>query len=165
VGGKELTQALVLVGDRAWGKRFNGPVRRLDGQELREARETARHLQLRRLYPLLDDSSIKLTALGEAKVNGRAAVGIKVESAGHDEVQFFFDKETGLLVKSENPCLSFEKKKSRMEEYYTNYKLVEGVRYAFTVKTVWKEEKRAVVTEKRDFRVLETIDDSEFKVP
>jgi hypothetical protein len=163
--GKELSQALVLAGDRAWGKRFNGPMRRADEQELREARETARGRQLQRLYPLLEDPSIKLSAVGEAKVNGRAAVGVRVESAGHDEVRFFFDKESGLLVKSEEPCLSFDKKKSWMEGYFTNYKLVEGVRYPFEVKNVWKEEKRALIIKIRDFRVLDTIDDAEFKGP
>jgi hypothetical protein len=70
-----------------------------------------------------------------------------------------------LLAKSENQCLSFEKKKGWMEEYYTNYKLVKGVRYAFTVKTVWKEAKRTFLSETSDFRVLDTIDDSEFKGP
>jgi hypothetical protein len=78
--GKELTQVLVLADDRAWVKPFNGPMRRADEQELREAREMARGIQLQRLYPLLEDPSIKLSALGETKVDGRVAVGVRVES-------------------------------------------------------------------------------------
>jgi hypothetical protein len=39
--------------------------------------------------------------LGEIKVEGRPAVGVRISSKGHKDVNLFFDKKTGLLVKME----------------------------------------------------------------
>jgi hypothetical protein len=52
-----------------------------------------------RLLPLLQDSSFTLSALGEARVAGRAALGVKVACKGKPDVSLFFDKQSGLLVK------------------------------------------------------------------
>src|SRR5262249_31340150 len=51
------------------------------------------------LVPLLEDPGFTLTALGEAKVEGRAALGVKVAFKGRPDLSLYFDQESGLLVK------------------------------------------------------------------
>lgn len=47
----------------------------------------------------LKDTACKLTPMGEVAVGGRPAVGVKAAAKDRPEVNLFFDKETGLLVR------------------------------------------------------------------
>jgi hypothetical protein len=96
---QKVTITMVFNGEKGW-RNFNGQTMELEGAELVEFKETAYATRLRQLV-LLRDKAFGLSPLGEAKVNDRPAVGIKVVSKGHKAVKLFFDKESGLLVKSE----------------------------------------------------------------
>jgi hypothetical protein len=52
------------------------------------------------LAPLLKEPGYTLTALGESKLEERTVVGILVASKGRPDVRLYFDKASGLLVKS-----------------------------------------------------------------
>jgi hypothetical protein len=66
---------------------------------MEEFREGAYALKLGRLTNLLTDKSLRLSLLGESKVLDRPAVGVKVASKGHRDLDLYFDKESGLLTK------------------------------------------------------------------
>lgn len=78
---------------------------------------------------VLKNKEYQLASLGESKVEGKPVVGIKVTAAERPEVQLFFDKETGLLVKTEhrqldprNPDVNTE---IVQEVFYRDYKVVD----------------------------------------
>src|SRR5436853_6227629 len=53
----------------------------------------------------LNEKGMELSALDETKVDGKPAVGVRVKSKGHRDVQLYFDKSSGLLVKRQYKVL------------------------------------------------------------
>jgi hypothetical protein len=107
----------------------------------------------------------KLTPLGEVKVDDKPALGIRVEHKGQKDVSLFFDKDSGLLVKSER------KAKDGMsgEEYtattfYSGYKKVEGVQVPHKI-TVNKDGNKLVEQENTECKLAEKLDDKLFTKP
>jgi hypothetical protein len=115
LGGQEVTVTAVFDGVKAWQK-VNGETKEQEGDLLNETRESAYALRLRRLAQLRD-KSLELSPLGEAKVNDRPAVGIKVASKGHRDVKLFFDKKSGLLIKTERRMLDAMTQQEILEEW------------------------------------------------
>src|SRR5262249_8235779 len=66
----------------------------------------------------------------EAKVDKNAALGVKVTRKDYPEVTLYFDKETGLLVKSSFRTKSPEQKFKEVtqDNYYQKYRDIEGVK-------------------------------------
>jgi len=63
-----------------------------------EIKHAVHMMKIATLVPLRD-KPFKLSLIGEEKVNDKPAVGIKVSAAGMKDVDVYFDKESGLLVK------------------------------------------------------------------
>src|SRR5947208_1477821 len=63
------------------------------------------------------------------KVNGKPAVGVRVSHKGHRDINLYFDKDKGLLLKIERTVkdLMAGGKESQEEVSYSDYKEVEGV--------------------------------------
>jgi hypothetical protein len=81
---------------------------------------------------------VKLALLGEAKVEGKTAVGIKVTSKGHRDLKFYLDKETGLLVKGERQVKDLDKNKEFTEEVlFSEYQDAGGIKVAMKYVTRW----------------------------
>src|SRR5262249_15827176 len=104
VQGQNVTLLYVLNGNKAW-LQVAGETMALEAQELEDLKEElyAEHVQT--LVPLLRDKAYALDALGEVKVNDRPAVGVRVTSRGHKDLNLYFDKATGLLTRSERRAL------------------------------------------------------------
>jgi hypothetical protein len=49
---------------------------------------------------LLRDKGIQLTSLPESKFQGKVVQGVKAARKGRDDLELYFDKETGLLVRT-----------------------------------------------------------------
>jgi hypothetical protein len=47
------------------------------------------------------DKTLKLSVIGEAMVNGKPAIGVKVSREGKKSIDMYFDKGTGLMAKIE----------------------------------------------------------------
>jgi hypothetical protein len=90
---------LVVNKDKGW-RASGGAAQEMTARELETFREDAYVHWLMTLWPILQDK-FELSAVPEAKVNGEAAVGIKVASKGKPDVRLFFDKKTSLLAKVE----------------------------------------------------------------
>jgi hypothetical protein len=96
--GKVMTQA--LNGDEGW-YREDGTTLKADQAFLAEMKDSAYVTWVMGLLPLLKKNGHKLGALGEVKIDDQTAVGVNVSHAGHPDVKLFFDKKSGLLVRSE----------------------------------------------------------------
>ena len=81
-----------------------------------------------RLVPLLDAKAFTLTALGEYKLNDRVVVGVGVKGSGQRELKLYFDKETALLVKTEQKIDGGDGKDVVQEAFYRDHREIGGYR-------------------------------------
>jgi hypothetical protein len=98
LGGQKMAFVQAVDGDKGW-QSVNGMVQDLSAPELEAEKVASYQRRVTTLVPLLDDKGFTLTAGGEAKVEGRPALGVKVSFKGQPDTSLYFDKETGLLVK------------------------------------------------------------------
>jgi hypothetical protein len=63
-----------------------------------EIKDAVGLMKIATLVPLRN-KPYELSVIGEEKVEGKTAVGIKVTAKGQKDVDLFFDKESGLMVK------------------------------------------------------------------
>jgi len=113
----------------------------------------------------LKDKKFELSSLGEAKVQDKPAVGIRVVSKGHRDINLFFDKESGLMVKIEHRTVDLNTQQELNEErIITEFQDKDGV----------KEPKKAIINRDGkkyiDVEILEVkyqddIDDTQFSKP
>lgn len=116
-----------------------------------------------RLTPLLKDKNYELNLFGDAKVEDKPAVGVRVSSKGKNDVTLFFDKKTSLLTKIEfrttDPNTGNE---INQERIITEYKEKDGIPIPKKV-LVKQDGKKFIEAESVDFTYLEKIDDNEFR--
>jgi hypothetical protein len=102
---------------------WDGEGRAADPGELMEVKQSDYVNHLTGLVPLLDDKTLELSVLPDAKVRGRPAAGILVKSKGQPDVRLFFNRDTGLLEKTEFRGADSSKKKQVLhEEYFSDYR-------------------------------------------
>ena len=105
-----------------------GEIREKAGADLVEARRSGafpRELQMKTIYP-------SMTVKGREKVGARDAFLIEAVPAGGKPIQLFFDAETGLLLRQ-----SLTREGGIVvNTYYENYKPVDGVQRAYTIRQV-----------------------------
>jgi hypothetical protein len=162
-GGMKFPIVIVVAGDKGWTK-LGKDVKEFDKDELKEAQEEAYSGWVATLAPL-KDKQFKLATLGEIKVEKRPAVGVKVSSKGHRDVELYFDKETGLLVKAETRVKDEMSGQEVAEESFpSEYKDVQGTKQAmkFVVK---RNGKLFMEGEASEVKLYEKLDDSLFKKP
>lgn len=81
----------------------------------------------------LKDKGFEFSPAGSVKVDGKEAVGVRVSCKGRPDVNLFFDKKTGLVIKSERRA----KDPGTNEEYtaesvYRDHKAFQGVMWPTT---------------------------------
>jgi hypothetical protein len=119
-----LTLVEVLNGKQGW-LRDNEKVDEADAAALADMQNSAYVDYVATLFPVLADKTMTLSGLGESKVAGRAVEGVKVEAAGKPAVSLYFDKQSGLLVKTHYRGRDIKgKKEVSKEEIFTDYKEV-----------------------------------------
>jgi hypothetical protein len=143
-----------------------GQTEEMDKDMLAEAKEESYTEWVTTLLPLRD-KAFQLTSLGESKVGDRPAVGLKVSHKGHRDINLFFDKDKGLLLKAEtivkDPMMGGDKELAQ-ETFYMDYKAIGGVQHAMKVK-INREGKLFVDGETVEIKILEKLDDSVFGKP
>lgn len=114
---------------------------------------------------LTKDKAVKYKNSGEVQVKGKPAVGVAISREGKRDTTFFFDKSSGLIVKTEmrkrDPMSGVEMTEER---FITEYQDLEGRKVAkkFELLHDGKEFQKAEVT---DVQFLDELDASEFAPP
>jgi hypothetical protein len=143
----------------------NGMVQDLPENILAEVKEAVYGIGAARFTNLLKDKKYVLSSLGESKVNDRPALGIKVASEGHRDINMYFDKATGLLAKSESRKMDFMSNQEVNEErIVTDYQVIDGLKIAKKV-LVNRDGKKFIEAEITDIKFVDKIEDSEFQKP
>lgn len=163
IGGQEFTYLQVIDGDKGWMK-VGDMTTKLNKDMLAEAKEQLNTENITQLV-CLKDKSYELSPLGEVKVGDRPALGVRVQHKGYRDVNLFFDKEKGLLVKMETRG----KDLMRGEEYtgttkYSDYKKVRGVMVPHKI-ALQRDGKPFVESETTGVELSEKLDDSLFEKP
>jgi hypothetical protein len=125
VGERDHTLIQIVNGERAWTT-LDGQPQKVEGAALAESQGALALARAVRLVPLLTDKSYQLTGLADIKVNGRPAAGVKVTAKGRKDIRLYFDKETGLLVKSEHNLDDAAGKEVLQEEFYSDFRDLGG---------------------------------------
>jgi negative regulator of sigma E activity len=158
-----VTLVQILNGDKAIVT-IDGQPQKVEAAALAEMRETFQLNRAVRLVPLLTDRTYELAVLPEVKVNDRPALGVRVTAKGKRELRLFFDKETGLLVKTEHTLDAGEGKEVRQEVYYGDFRDVGGYKRPAKLLAL-RDGKKVMEAELSDVRYFEKIDDVEFTKP
>jgi hypothetical protein len=161
--GKPHTIVHLINGDKAMTV-IDGRPFKPDPATLAEMQDKMLLDRVIRLVPLLRDRTFDLVLLEPAKVNDRPAVGIKVTSRTRREFRLYFDKEMGLLVKTEHVLGDATGKSVREEHYFGNFKEVEGCLRPFKI-AAYRDGKKIMEAEVTDVKRLDKIDESEFTRP
>jgi hypothetical protein len=135
--------------------------------EKQELKMAAVLQEAEQLTPLLDATKFTIKSGDDDTVNGKkAAVLIVTPKAVDKELKLYFDKESGLVVKTAHKGVGAgdgAPTEVLEETYHTEYKKISGVQTA-TKLTVTHDGKKFMTMDVSDIELLEKIDDKEFTV-
>jgi hypothetical protein len=160
------SSTLVVNGDTAWLK---DPIRKMvelaPPETVQGVRMELGVLMLVNHLTALESKDIELAQSGEAKIDKRAAIGVKVKRKDLPDVDIFFDKETNLPVKTELRVKDPRTGKEAVHSFLLdNYKEADGVKH-FTKLTFLQDEKEVMVLELSEVKRLKTLDAKVFEMP
>lgn len=121
-----------------------------------------------RLVSLLDAKRFTIKSGGEEDVNGKKAAVVVITPKSVDkEIKFYFDKESGLLVKAAHRGAVQGEDGARSEKlqerYFADFKKVNGIQVPMKLE-LHHDGKRFMTATVSDYEALEKIDDTEFKI-
>jgi hypothetical protein len=164
VMGQKVAVTTGFDGQKGWLE-VNGQAQELDDKLLTELKEAAHMLRVSRLTSLLEDQALKLSSLGEVKVEGKAATGVRVEAKGFRDISLFFDKDSGLLVKTERRAVDpMTGQEFTEERIITEYQKVEGLPSPKKA-IVNRDGKKFLEAEVTEIKLLEKVDAQTFAKP
>lgn len=165
VMGMQFKQIQVLDKNKGWIAAA-GQTREMNKEELEEAREEMHAGWVAgQLTPLLG-KEYKLSSLGESKIGKRDAAGILVARKGYRDVNMYFDKKSGLLLKTESRVkdLMGGGQEVTQETFYDDYKDLQGVQVAHTL-TMKRDGKDFLSGELTEVQAHEKLGDEHFAKP
>jgi hypothetical protein len=158
-----LKRTIVLDGDRGWS-REDGQTEELADDELADRREALYANWVGTLAPLTD-KAFTVVALGASKAGDRAVDGIAVRRKGHTDVNLYFDKESGLLLKLERLTKNdISGEEVKQEISLGHFKEIDGVQEP--MKVIVKVNGSLLAEEEiLELKHLEKLDDKLFAKP
>ncbi len=163
VKGRDISMEYATTDGSGWIRQNGGEAKEYQGEKQPLERNWNAFLAV---LPLCLEDGVKLEAAGEEKVDGRDAVGVKVQGkAVGSEGILFFDKKTGLLVKSRRRIQHpLSREEVEGEVVYSNFRQVSGVQYPHHIMT-YVTGKKVGDMEITRIEFLEKIDDHLFDKP
>jgi hypothetical protein len=114
---------------------------------------------------VLKNKDYELSSLGESKVQDKPAVGVRVSRKGHKDINLFFDKDSGLLLKFEHRTTDFTTMVEVNEErIITEYQDKDGLKEPKKA-VVNRDGKKYIDVEVVEVKYLDDIDDTQFSKP
>jgi hypothetical protein len=142
---------------------IQGNTMELEDENLDDLKNEMHSLTVESLAPLLVGDTYKLELIGEAKVSDKPAVGVRVSAKGHKDISLFFDKESGLLVKTQKRTKEAGVEVDE-ENFYSDFKEIDGVKLPMTLK-ILHDGKKFLDAKVTEAKLLEKLDDDVFAKP
>jgi hypothetical protein len=111
----------------------------------------------------LRDKQFKLEPLGELEVGAYKTVGLKVSRKGRRPIDLYFDKETGVLVKSIHAVMDNGKEVTQ-ETLWSELKMQNGLLRPTQI-VMTRDGQPYAEGELSDFQLVEKLDESVFTLP
>lgn len=135
--------------------------------EVEELKTSLAMQEAEQFTPLLDAKRFTVKSTDDADVNGKKAAVIVVQpKTAKKEFKMYFDKDSGLLVKTAHRGLAPGDGAGTdvdEENFHSEYKKVNGIQVA-TKLVVHHDGKKFMSVELSDFELLEKLDDKEFAI-
>jgi hypothetical protein len=160
--GMKFERIQVVNGDKGWISMM-GNTEEMSEDQLTTAKEELYAGWVATLEPL-KDPAFKLTSLGESKVGDHPVLGVKVSRQGHRDINLYFDKDKGLLVKVQRRAKDMMGQEVDQESFFSNYKEVNGLQHATKQKTK-RDGNDFLDIDITEFKPVEKLDDSIFAKP
>ncbi len=161
--GQKIPTVRVFNGKEGWESGM-GETRELDDVELAEMKSNMFENYVETILPLLNDKNLTLTLIGDQKVEDKPVIGVKVSAKDQKEIKLFFDKDSGLLVKSERQSLNPDKMETTSESFFSEFKEINGVRQP--MKQVTKHDGvKFLEFQTSECKLADKTDDSSFAKP
>jgi hypothetical protein len=165
VAGQKFNQTVLLDGKKLHlyvnGKEYKLDEKRADAL----AREQAHVAAVMDLVFADKKAGYKLSPLGEVKVNDKPAVGVRVSSEGYRDINLFFDKASGLPVKTEGRTLDIQSGEEQTEEkLLSDYKETDGVQRPGKL-VVLRDGKKIFTLKIDEIKVVDKFDKDFFTKP
>ena len=164
-GDLKLTILVGVNGEKAWAA--EGPKsEELTGEWLEKRRNEVYQLWVTSLTPLVTEKGFTLATAKGKDVDGKPAVAVKVTSDKRPAITLYFDKDSGLLVKTEVMVKDeLQKWKEVLDEaYFGDYKEKDG-RKVYTKMRVVRDGKPLLESTLSDQKVAEKLDPKLFEKP
>src|SRR5262249_25482612 len=162
----DLKIIVVVSGDKGWEK-VNDDVKDIAADEMAEHKEQMHSQAVVSLLPLKKNKDYKLSLIGDVKVGDQAAVGVRIAKKGHRDVNLFFDKAKGHLLKSEFVIKDIKgggDKEMMQTNLYHDYKEFQGTRHP-TRLVIERDGKKFADAQLTEIQLLEKLDDGTFDRP
>lgn len=160
--GGTVTVSRIVDGDKGWvveGEKTTP----MSAAQIADVRTSFYHKRLATTLVPLTDPACRLERVGEGQVQGNAVVVIKATHVGYPDVLLSFDRQTGLLAKSEmvarNEATGADRK---VEIFFRDYKDFGGFKMASRSKTLHDGEP-FVDTEITDFKSVPSLPPETFR--
>jgi len=163
VGNQNITVTTTFDGKKAWVQ-AQDKTTELEGKLLEKIKEAAYMMTLGS-YVFLKDKAFEVSSLGEVMVNERPALGVKIASKGHRDINLFYDKETGLLAKMERQMVDPMTEKDISEErIITEYQELDGLKVPKKA-LINRDGKKFLDLEVVEVKFRDKFEESEFAKP
>ncbi len=163
INGMKFTITRALNGDKGWESTM-GNVQDLEGDRLAETQEERHSGWVTTLLPLITDPAFKLSTLGESKVDSRPALGVKVTHAGHNDIDLYFDKDKGLLLKTQRKAKDMAGQEVDQETFFSDYKAIGGIQRPKKI-TIKRDGNDFIELEMTEFKPQDKLDEKIFDKP
>jgi hypothetical protein len=164
IGGMAKNLLLVINGDKAWAKDLdNNQVKPAPPGAVPMITGTLYSMRMPHMLSALLDKEVKLTPLGETKIDDRAALGVTVGHKDRKDVSLYFDKETGLPAKSEIRLTEPNGMEKTFAFHYHDFKEDAGLKHPTRV--LIKADNVTVTVDVSDVKAKDKVEANLFAAP
>ena len=162
-GGNPFKGVTVFSGNKGW-RRFNDNKSDLEGDDLANEKRRVYLQIIPSLLVPLKGKNFKLEVVADEKVGDKPAAGIKATGPDGKDFTLYFDKESGLPVKSVAKVVGFQGDEYTQETTYSDYKEFDGIKKA-TKAEAKRDGESFIKSEITEFKVLDKVDSKTFSEP
>jgi hypothetical protein len=163
-GGNTVKGVTVLAGDKAWRSFGDMGVNEMDKDAVANEKRSV-YLQVIPMTILpLKGKGYKVESAGEEKVDGKAAVALKVTPADGKEFKIYFDKDSGLPVRVVAKVLGFMGDEFTQDTTLGDYKDINGIKKAMKSESK-RDGEKFLSAHLDEFKVLDKVDPKTFAEP
>ena len=161
--GMKFERITVVNGDKGWIT-IMGNTDVMPDDQMAAAKEELYGGWVSGLLAPLKDPAFKLAPLGEIKVGDRPAVGVKVSHKEHKDVNLYFDKDKGLLLKVQRRVKDMGGQDVDQETIFSDYQEESGIQRPRKQKTK-RDGNDFLEIQITEFKSVDKLDESTFAKP